>query len=175
LFSYLGKNRKRHDRPKIYYAFSFIFITIGVYWYNLVEFEIDQKEVASQFIAAEALREMGLKTTHQIQIDRLYIWHSATQLRYKVKSAGNYVFIAVCDYDCRDVNLALYDSDGKLMSEDVADNDQPLLYVNVPREGTFSLEVTIPDCRAIWCTYGVAALQHTEGHTQSVPKDDATP
>ena len=77
-------------------------------------------------------------------------------------SAGEeYLFYAVCDQDCGDVDLFLYDPSGSLVATDSsvqAHTDFPTANAEIEYEptssGTYRLEVKIYDCTASTCYYG---------------------
>ena len=57
--------------------------------------------------------------------------------------AGEYIYGA-CDDDCLDLDLFLYDANGVLMYEDTEMDAVPM--VAAPFEGSFSVEVSMPNC-----------------------------
>ncbi|HRP95695.1 MAG TPA: hypothetical protein PL143_05540 [Rhodocyclaceae bacterium] len=69
-----------------------------------------------------------------------------------------YTIYGRCDRDCVDMDLELRDENNNPIDWDL-DMDAIPVVVNTPSwSGPFTLKVTIPDCRANWCTYGVVAV-----------------
>ena len=87
--------------------------------------------------------------------DRLYTgdWHQKTLY---LEAGREYRIAGACDDDCRDMDLALYDAEGREIARDARRDDRPAVSVRVRREGEYTLAVAIPDCRAGRCTYGIA-------------------
>ncbi|MDA0654141.1 MAG: hypothetical protein O3C09_01915 [Proteobacteria bacterium] len=73
-----------------------------------------------------------------------------------------YLFIAVYDQDCTDIDLLLYDPAGTLVASDTAVNAYPDLaaanaevYFDAEAGGTYRLDIRIYGCGAANCYYGV--------------------
>lgn len=79
-----------------------------------------------------------------------YIDYTAT-----LSKGVNYAIVAVCDQDCLDVDLALYDGDGELVTQDESEDDVPVVEFKVTRGGDFTLRVTMYHCEENPCYYGV--------------------
>lgn len=47
---------------------------------------------------------------------------------FKVPANGNYMLLAACDDDCYDIDLMLFDADGKQIEIDQYDDDYPVVY-----------------------------------------------
>ena len=52
---------------------------------------------------------------------------------------------AECDRDCHDVDLVLYDRNGRVVAEDTLLDDFPI--VQTPYEGDFAVQVIMAGCR----------------------------
>lgn len=87
--------------------------------------------------------------------DRLYTsdWYEHT---IYLQAGQEYRIAGACDGDCRDMDLALYDEQGREVARDTQRDDRPVVTVRPRRDGEYTLAVAIPDCRAGRCTYGVA-------------------
>jgi hypothetical protein len=70
--------------------------------------------------------------------------------------AGEDIY-AVCDEDCLDIDLFLYDETGTLVDADEALDSYPI--VTAPYEGNFTLQVNMPNCT------------HTSGCAVSISSD----
>ena len=69
------------------------------------------------------------------------------------------VLFGFCDYDCKDLDLTLYDDAGDVVGADVLTDDAPLLQLTPARKGNYRLVVTMADCTAEPCRYGVQAFE----------------
>ncbi len=78
----------------------------------------------------------------------------------QLRSGYSYALAAVCDEDCGDIDLKLYDANGNTVVVDEERDDTPLLEV-IPRStGEFTLEVIMPNCAASNCYYGVGLFEN---------------
>ncbi|MEO0559857.1 MAG: hypothetical protein AAF170_16935 [Bacteroidota bacterium] len=68
-----------------------------------------------------------------------------------------YVIAGVCDNDCTDIDLRLYDPDGELVDEDVLEDDVPVVTVTPDREGQYTIEGIMYECQTEFCFIGLSA------------------
>jgi len=66
-----------------------------------------------------------------------------------------YRFAAVCDQDCGDLDLALYDGMNNLISQDNSTDNYPIVPVLVTGSGNFTLQVQMYACAVQPCFYAV--------------------
>ncbi|MGA7935472.1 MAG: hypothetical protein WCA35_18115, partial [Kovacikia sp.] len=69
-----------------------------------------------------------------------------------------YGLIGVCDRDCRDLDLRLYDENGNLVAADTSSDDTPFVSLTPRWSGQFYLRVDMANCRANYCYYGVGVF-----------------
>lgn len=67
---------------------------------------------------------------------------------------GSYGGVAVCDYDCSDIDLVVFDADGGTVASDVLEDDFPIVNLGVMETGTFTFELRMVDCSTQTCGYG---------------------
>ena len=67
--------------------------------------------------------------------------------------------LAVCDEDCSDIDLYLYDEGGVLIDSDTSTDDVPVLLVTPPRRTRYRVQVTMYDCEVEPCFYAVGVYQ----------------
>jgi len=71
-------------------------------------------------------------------------------------SKGNtYYLLGVCDNDCSDLDLKLYDSN-TIISEDMASDDYPLVSVTPTADTQYRVQVVMASCSLSPCRYGLA-------------------
>ena len=75
---------------------------------------------------------------------------------FELEKGMNYKIYAVCDEDCNDIDLCLYDGRDKEIECDESEDDYPIVDVTVSRAGTFSFKVTMHDCELEPCKFGIA-------------------
>ena len=70
-----------------------------------------------------------------------------------------YAFLGVCDQDCHDLDLRLYDSDGDEVDADVSNDDWPVVKVSPSRAGEYRVKVIMASCSSSPCYYGVGVFK----------------
>lgn len=78
-----------------------------------------------------------------------------TSLRLAGRS--EYAIVALCDRDCGDVDLAIYEND-VLAAEDCTESGLPLVTVTAQERTTFDTEVRMFNCARETCRYSVAVF-----------------
>lgn len=71
-----------------------------------------------------------------------------------LETGRSYVLMGVCDEDCMDLDLELYDGYGDLISRDTTEDDTPIVEVSVAQGGAFTLRVGMYECTDNPCYYG---------------------
>ncbi len=67
-----------------------------------------------------------------------------------------YQIVGVCDRDCSDLDLRLFDGNGNVIVEDTATSSQPNVGVIPTSSGTFNVQVHMYACTVAPCYYAVA-------------------
>lgn len=120
------------------------------YWINSVRAQLMRAAVALNLGGSYEL-------THDPFVDRL----SSNQSDYvtiNLHRGVNYAFVGVCDQDCQDIDLRLYDEGGNLIDSDTGNDDYPYIKVRPRWSGQFKIKVTMARCRANYCYYGIGAF-----------------
>jgi hypothetical protein len=95
----------------------------------------------------------GLAKTHTYQIGSLRVGETKS---FPVRlQPGRYIIVASCDNDCQDVDLAVYDVSGRLISSDIQADDKPAVGVVVQSAGEASVVVRMHRCRTQVCWFGI--------------------
>jgi len=104
--------------------------------------------------AGQAATSRGLRLTHEPYIGSL--GENATRNQTLQLSAGTaYQIVGVCDNDCSDFDLRLFDSRGRMVAEDVLDDDTPVLSVTPQSGGTYTVRAIMTACSSAPCRYGI--------------------
>lgn len=75
-----------------------------------------------------------------------------------LRAGVSYIIVAVCDQDCRDMDLRLFDENRNLVSEDMSPDAIPVVSVTPRRTATFRIQAIMSHCAARDCLYGVGAF-----------------
>jgi hypothetical protein len=77
---------------------------------------------------------------------------------YNVTLQGgrSYKLVGVCDNDCTDLDITLYDSDGDVVDRDMLDDDKPVVSVSGKSGGRYRMNVSMARCSTDVCYYSVA-------------------
>lgn len=106
---------------------------------------------------AESFGLTNYELTHEPYLGQLED-NTKEYVSLDLDASRNYTILAVCDSDCGDIDLNLYDENNNLIDSDTEYDDYPVVQVMPVWSGTFNLEVTIPNCAAQYCYYGVGVF-----------------
>lgn len=73
-----------------------------------------------------------------------------------LQGGRSYKLIGVCDNDCSDLDITLYDSDGDIVDRDLLDDDKPVVSVSGKSGGRYRMNVSMASCSTGVCYYSVA-------------------
>jgi hypothetical protein len=99
----------------------------------------------------------GYSLTHEPFIDVLDRGHS-DYITINLSAGTSYGIVGVCDRDCRDLDISLYDSRGNLIASDLEDDDIPTISINPSRSGTYRVRVDMASCNTSNCYYGIGVF-----------------
>ncbi len=68
---------------------------------------------------------------------------------------GSYMALAVCDDDCSDIDLAVFDGSEKALDRDVLEDAFPVVDFSVPRKGDYSFVASMVECSYEPCYYAI--------------------
>ena len=109
----------------------------------------EQLDLARQHYRSEGLQQVGT--------DQVGTVAAGGRERFSFEASGAGTVVGVCDQDCSDVDLFLYDATGTLVDSDQLDDDVPI--VSVPGAGRYSAEVVMYECSTEVCYYGAALFR----------------
>ena len=104
--------------------------------------------------AANATSSNGFVETHDSRLSSLKDDESETWT-IKLNAGTEYRIIGVCDNDCSDLDLKLFNAAGTNVSEDVETDDVPVLLITPPATREYTVRAIMVDCDASPCRYGV--------------------
>ena len=115
-------------------------------------------EVGNQLAQAAIASGLGGYTmSHEPFIDSTYDGRS-DYITINLRGGVSYGIVGVCDSDCRDLDLHLYNSSGNRIDYDTQSDDTPIVTVTPYRSGTYQVRVNIANCRSSLCYYGVGVF-----------------
>ena len=104
--------------------------------------------------AGHTWSEKGFAMSHEVFMGRLDD-DANESLNIPLDGGTRYVIVGVCDQDCTDVDLTVYDSNGREVASDVETNDKPTVQVTPTGSGQYRVKVSMVACTGNPCRYGV--------------------
>ena len=103
------------------------------------------------------MRGSGYRETHDQTIGSL---RSGAHERFEVslREGTSYRIIGVCDEDCDDLDIVLYDENGNEIDSDREDDSIPIVEVSPRWDGKFEVRVNMASCEIAPCQYGVVVM-----------------
>lgn len=116
------------------------------------------RDISRQLVrVARSAGGHNLTSTHEPVIDKL-AHRRSHYIRINLRAGKSYAIVGVCDRDCRDLDIALYDSAGNWIASDFKNDDTPTIIVNPNRSGAYRIRVKMANCNNNPCYYGVGAF-----------------
>jgi len=72
-----------------------------------------------------------------------------------LEAGGEYRIIGVCDSDCADMNLILYDQNNNVVSQDILQDATPIVSVAPQWTGPFTVQAVMQNCTVQPCYYAL--------------------
>lgn len=113
------------------------------------------RQVRAQLNFVEvAMEEMGFASTHDAQIDKLQ-GDGTDAFTLTLQKGVEYRIAAVCDHDCGDIDIQLFDENDNNVAEDNETDSTPIVSITPRWTGRFEVHVRMYDCKADPCYYGL--------------------
>jgi hypothetical protein len=115
-------------------------------------------QVRGQLVqTALALTQRGYELTHEAYTDTLYT-NSNQDLNLTLDAGKAYALVGVCDNDCSNLDLVLYDQDGNVVDKDFRPDVAAVVEVTPSETASYRLRVIMAGCRSQPCYYGVGVF-----------------
>jgi hypothetical protein len=101
------------------------------------------------------LASEGYELTHDIKFASLNDGRYDSYY-FTLDRGTSYKICAVCDEDCGDLDLCIFDENGNEIECDESDDDLPIVSVSPKWTGRFRLWVKMYDCDIDPCRFGIA-------------------
>lgn len=106
---------------------------------------------------SDVLSDKGYRLTQEIKNGSLGDDQSDSFLLELVEGRS-YALLGVCDEDCTDLDLRLFDDDGNEVDADVEADDYPVVEVRPRRTAQFRVRVIMTTCSTSPCFYGLGVF-----------------
>jgi hypothetical protein len=111
---------------------------------------VAQLQQASANLAAQGYQQVGQPLSGGLQPSEA--WNIPVQMQVGYE----YQIVGVCDRDCSDLDMRLYDGNGGLIIEDTSTSSQPNVGVLPTASGAFTIQIHMYACSVAPCYYAVA-------------------
>ena len=108
-----------------------------------------------QAVAAQGFQRIGEPTVGQLRQGQTF------NVPATLEAGGAYQIIGVCDNDCGDLDLALYDQSSNLISEDQLVDATPVVTVTPQWTGPFTVQARMHQCTVEPCYYALVLYGRT--------------
>lgn len=98
-------------------------------------------------------RDKGYIETHNPITGNLRS-NSINDISVTLRSGTSYLITSICDQDCSDIDILLYDQSGKLITSDQEADDQPVVSVSPYETETYTIRVRMVHCSREPCNFG---------------------
>lgn len=99
----------------------------------------------------------GWAESHGNKFDTLDSGRSDS-FEFTLRKGNDYKVISVCDEDCSDLDITLYDENDREIAKDTSTDSTPVVSVSPRWTGSFTLKVTMYECSSNPCFYGISIL-----------------
>jgi hypothetical protein len=108
--------------------------------------------------AAELMADRGYSPVGTFQESSLDDGDSET-ITVTLHGGIDTYLVGICDSDCEDLDLTLYDPRGNELVSDVLKDDVPMLELTPSGTGIYRLKITMADCNTDPCYFGVQVYE----------------
>ena len=107
--------------------------------------------------AGRILEDRGFELSHDLFTGSLRDDENEN-LTLNLRRGTDYAIIGVCDEDCTDIDLRLFDEDGDEVDSDVETDDNPVVQITPRASGKYRIKVIMATCSTSPCFYGVGVF-----------------
>ncbi|MDJ1170250.1 hypothetical protein PMG71_12490 [Roseofilum sp. BLCC_M154] len=84
---------------------------------------------------------------------------SSTDITLNLRKGQDYTILGVCDEDCDDLDLEIYNLAGNPVEADTLGDDYPIVRISPNRTGGYRLKVDMYSCSTSFCYYGIGVFR----------------
>jgi hypothetical protein len=89
---------------------------------------------------------------------------------FQLVAGRSYTILGVCDNDCSDLDITMYDPQGNEVAQDVLTDDKPVASHTARRSGRYRATISMASCSTGACFYAVAAYGTGGGRNSAKPR-----
>lgn len=68
------------------------------------------------------------------------------------------MIVGVCDNDCMNINILVFDSRGNQVASDTTVDDTPVVVIEPEKTAEYRVEISMENCTAEPCFYGIGVF-----------------
>ncbi len=118
-----------------------------------------QRQVDASLTRARSLASNRGFSSAEAQLTGVLGADETEQRPLQLDPDADYLILAVCDGDCRTLNLVLSNPSGDEVAVDRQEGNVPLLQLHSRRGGRYQVRVIMRSCRVSPCRYGLAVYR----------------
>ena len=122
----------------------------------------------------DVLSEQGFTQSHNYMVDKLTPKQSENYF-IDLEADVEYAIVSVCDSDCTDIDVAIYDENNNRIDIDDKEDAHPAVGVTPEWTGEFRVVVFLPGCTANRCTVGIGVFGRQSAEDEGLVIEDASP
>jgi hypothetical protein len=120
----------------------------------------DYLSASADALADEGYREMDVFTGSLDDSEDESVW-------IDLRGSSDYAIVGVCDNDCDDIDLYIYDEDGDEIDSDASTDDVPVLELSTRGSGEFRVRVRMFNCDTEPCYYAFGVYRRAGGNNRA--------
>lgn len=108
-------------------------------------------------VVRDAVEDNGYVKTHDYKISTLGRGRKDS-FTLDLRKGRQYILVSVCDQDCSDLDIKVFDENNNQIASDTAVDDRPVVSVTPRWTGEFRIQVTMYKCSNSPCYYGIGVF-----------------
>jgi hypothetical protein len=141
-------------------AAALLLCTIGIPVAARAQGNAWETQVLTKLRAVTLLLNLGYDVRSSYQPYTGNLRHNTyTDVKYTLRGGVPYALVGICDEDCSDLDLELYDQNYHLIDSDRRPDATPVIQVTPRWTGAFYVRVIMSQCSASPCYYGLGEFE----------------
>jgi hypothetical protein len=106
----------------------------------------------------DALAERGYHRTGEVRAGSL-TQGERESISVTLRAGFDFAIVGLCDNDCSDLDLRLFNQSGAEVDADIETDDSPVVELTPRRSGPYRVEIVMVSCSASPCFYGLGVFR----------------